>query len=274
MNNPLRQYFRRPALYIRLPSKGNFYPAGALDMPDNQELPVYPMTAIDEITSRTPDALFNGNAVADIIKSCVPAIKDPWSLPSVDLDTILVAIRAATNGNELEIQSLCEKCENEGKYGVNLIGMLSTISAEGYSTPLPMGELKINFKPLTYRDVNMGNLSQFELQREVMVLQEMEDETARAEKSAVTMQKLTKMNMELIASTVHSITTPTDEEVVNRDHINEYLQSCDRSTYEAIRQHAVKLREAASTKPMKIKCVNCSHEYEQSLSLNITDFFE
>jgi len=274
MNNPLRQYFRRPALYIRLPSKGNFYPAGALDMPDNQELPVYPMTAIDEITSRTPDALFNGNAVADIIKSCVPAIKDPWSLPSVDLDTILVAIRAATNGNELEIQSLCEKCEKEGKYGVNLIGMLSTISAEGYSNPLPMGELKINFKPLTYRDINMGNLSQFELQREVMVLQEMEDETARAEKSAVTMQKLTKMNMELIASTVHSITTPTDEEVVNRDHINEYLQSCDRNTYEAIRQHAVKLREAASTKPMKIKCVNCSHEYEQSLSLNITDFFE
>lgn len=274
MNNPLRQYFRRPALYIKLPSKGHFYPEGTLDMPENGELPVYPMTAIDEITSKTPDALFNGNAVADIIKSCVPSIKDPWSLPSVDLDTILVAIRAATNGNDLEIQSLCEKCENDGKYGVNLIGMLSSISADDYNRPLLMGELKINFKPLSYRDVNAGNLSQFEMQREIIALQSMEDNNERTEKSAATMQKLTKINMELIANTVRSVTTPSGEEVVDRNHINEYLEGCDRATYEAIRQHAIKLREASSTKPMKIKCVNCSHEYEQSLSLNISDFFE
>ena len=115
MNNPLRQYFRRPSLYIKLPSKGHFYPAGAIDMPENGELPVFPMTAIDEITSKTPDALFSGAAVTDIIQSCIPAIKDPWVLPSIDLDTILIAIRAATNGNELEIQSLCAKCENDGK---------------------------------------------------------------------------------------------------------------------------------------------------------------
>ena len=274
MNNPLRQYFRRPALYIKLPSKGHFYPEGTIDLPENGEFPVYPMTAIDEITSKTPDALFNGNAVADIIKSCVPAIKDPWSLPSVDLDTILVAIRAATNGNELEIQSICEKCENDGKYGVNLISLLSTITADDYNTPLPMGELKIKFRPLTYRDVNAGNLGQFEMQREIVALQAMEDDTARAEKSAITMQKLTKMNMELIATTVESIITPTGEEVVDRNHLNEFMQSCDRTTYETIRKHAVKLREASSTKPLKIKCVNCSHEYEQSLSLNITDFFE
>jgi len=274
MNNPLKQYFRRPALYISLPSKGHFYPAGSLDMPENGEIPVYPMTAIDEITSKTPDALFNGNAVADIIRSCVPAIRDPWSLPSVDLDTILVAIRAATNGNELEIQSVCEKCENDGKYGVNLIGLLSTITADDYNNPLLMGELKINFKPLTYRDINTGNLGQFEMQREIIALQAMEDEVTRTEKSAVTMQKLTKMNMELIANTVYSITIPTGEEVTNREHINEYLESCDRATYEAVRQHAIKLREASTTKPMKIKCVNCSHEYEQTLSLNITDFFE
>ena len=103
MTNPLRQYFRRPALYLTLPSRGKFYPEGALEMPENGELAVYPMTAIDEITSKTPDALFNGNAVPEIIKSCVPGIKDPWAVPSVDMDAILVAIRAATNGNDLEI---------------------------------------------------------------------------------------------------------------------------------------------------------------------------
>ena len=58
-DNPLRRYFRQPAIYIRLPSAGKFYPPGTLDMPANNELPVLPMTAVDEIVSRTPDALFN-----------------------------------------------------------------------------------------------------------------------------------------------------------------------------------------------------------------------
>jgi hypothetical protein len=84
-NNPLRQFFRRPAVYFSLPSKGKDYDIDVLELPESGELPVYPMTAIDEITVRTPDALYNGSAVADLIKSCVPAIKDPWRLNSNDL---------------------------------------------------------------------------------------------------------------------------------------------------------------------------------------------
>ena len=101
MNNPLRQYFRRPALYITLPSKGKFYPEGAIEITTNNELPVFPMTAIDEITSKTPDALFNGTAMADLIKSCVPNIKDPWSIPLVDLETILIGIRTDRKSTRL-----------------------------------------------------------------------------------------------------------------------------------------------------------------------------
>ena len=67
-NNPLQQYFRQPAIYLRLPSNGEFYPPGSIDMPVNKEIPIFPMTAIDEITYRTPDALFNGTAVVNVIQ--------------------------------------------------------------------------------------------------------------------------------------------------------------------------------------------------------------
>lgn len=67
--NPLKQFFRQPAIYLRLPSNGDFWPDGAVDVPHNRELPVYPMTALDEITYRTPDALFNGQAVVTVIQS-------------------------------------------------------------------------------------------------------------------------------------------------------------------------------------------------------------
>jgi len=90
-NNPLKQYFRRPAVYVKLPSGGKYYPQGVIDMPTNGEIPIFPMTAIDEITTKTPDALYNGTAMAELMKSCVPNIKDPWAINSMDLDAILIA---------------------------------------------------------------------------------------------------------------------------------------------------------------------------------------
>ena len=84
--NPLKQFFRQPVIYARLPSKGKFYPPGTLDMPANNELPVLPMTAIDEITYRTPDALYNGQATVDVIQSCLPNIKNAWVIPAMDMD--------------------------------------------------------------------------------------------------------------------------------------------------------------------------------------------
>jgi hypothetical protein len=272
-NNPLRQYFRRPSLHLTLPSKGSYYPQGAIEIPETGELPVYPMTAIDEITSKTPDALFNGSAVADIIKSCIPAIKDPWAVPNMDLDAILVAIRAATNGSDLEIDSACPKCENEGKYGINLIQLLSTIKADDYSNPLRIGELQIKFRPLSYKEVNDGNLAQFQMQREISAMQAIEDEDTRQAKSSEIMKMITKINMRLISSTIESISINNDV-VTNREFIQEFLEHCDRNAYENVRTQVAKIRENSTTKPQKIKCVNCSHEYEQALALNITDFFD
>ena len=93
--NPLKQFFRQPAIYMRLPSGGQFWPEGSLEMPPNRELAVYPMTAIDEISYRTPDALFNGAATVSVIQSCVPSIKNAWKIPSSDLNSILIAIEYA-----------------------------------------------------------------------------------------------------------------------------------------------------------------------------------
>jgi len=272
MNNPLTQYFRRPALHLTLPSKGAYYPAGAIDMPETGELPVYPMTAIDEITTKTPDALFNGSAVVDLVKSCIPGIKDPWSIPSMDLDAILIAIRAASNGNELEIMSECPSCNNEGKYGVNLIQILSTIKGDDYNKVLEIGDLKIKFRPLSYKEVNKGNLVQFEMQREIAVLEAIEDAQIRQTKSSETIKKLAEMNMAVIALTIDSIILP-DQIVTNSDFITEFLAQCDRNIYESIRETISTIRINSQTKPQKIKCVNCSHEYNQALALNVTDFF-
>ena len=57
--NPLQKYMRQPAIYIKLPSNGEYWAMNSLEMTVNNELPVYPMSTKDEIAINTPDALMN-----------------------------------------------------------------------------------------------------------------------------------------------------------------------------------------------------------------------
>ena len=108
--NPLSGFFRQPKIYVRLPSKGKFYPDGSLDASADGQYPVYAMTAKDELMFKTPDALLSGQSTVELIKSCIPAILDPWSMPSIDLDFALIAIRIATYGDKMEVGCNCPHC--------------------------------------------------------------------------------------------------------------------------------------------------------------------
>ena len=152
--NPLKQFFRQPAIYLSLPSAGNFWPKEAIRLPANKELPVLPMTAIDEITYRTPDALFNGTAVVNVIHSCVPSITDAWSAPSTDINSILGAIRIASYGHNMEIDSTCPSCNTEGEYGVDLRTVLENLTTLNYDVPMQQGDLTFTFRPMTYQEQN------------------------------------------------------------------------------------------------------------------------
>lgn len=271
-NNPLKQYFRRPSIYIRLPSKGKYYDPSVLEMPENEEIPVYPMTAIDEVTSKTPDAVFNGQAVVDIIKSCVPAIKNPWKINSIDLDTILIAIRVSSTGDEMDVLSTCPSCDTEGKYGINLVQLLSEKQDINYENTLKIRDLEIKFKPLTYAETNKNNMTQYEIQKTLMMLNEYEDSEEKQKQTQETIKKLNSIMSEAIGNTIAYIKTP-ETTVTDVIFIREFLDNCDRQTNNAIRDFSIELKNKNQLKPLHIKCSNCQHEYEQNLVLNITDFF-
>jgi hypothetical protein len=270
-NNPLKQYFRRPSIYLKLPSGGIGYPPGSLNRTENGELPVYPMTAIDEITSKTPDALFNGSAVVEIIKSCVPDITDPWAIPSTDLDAILIAIRSAAQGNEMEIESECPSCKEVANYGINLIGILQTMKPGDYTKELQISDLFIKFRPLTYREMNQAALAQFEIQKMFSSMDDLSEEE-RTKKTQDVIIKITEITMAVLAQTIEYVKTPNIT-VAETEFILDFLKNCDKNSYIELRDYHSKLKDSTQIKPQKIKCVHCQHEYEQSIVINVTDFF-
>lgn len=273
-NNPLKQYFRRPAVYMKLPSNGYGYPKDAIDMPENGEIPIYPMTAIDDITARTPDALYNGVAVIELIRSCVPNIKNPWAVTNVDLDAILVAIKAASSpSGEMDIDSECPSCNEVSSYKANLASMLVNIRGADFSKTLDLGDIKIQFQPINYKDINDASLKQIQYQQMFQVAEQETDEDRRNQILQDGLKNITDLTMDLLSKSIAQVITPSIP-VTEIEYILDYLKNCDKNTYFAIRDFSSNLRKESELKPMKIKCIHCGHEYEQEITLNPSDFFD
>ena len=271
--NPLQQYFRQPAIYIRLPSQGKFYPTGSVDIPVNGELPVLPMTTLDEITYRTPDALFNGSAVTSVIESCVPGIKKAWDMPSMDIDTVLVSIRIATYGHELDISTTSPSCENEAEYAVDLRHVMDQIKSPDYEKVMQIGDLQIYFRPMSYQQMNENSMRQFEEQKLMQMLESTnDDDTARSKQLGDVLKKITEITTKALAQNIAMVKTP-QAQVTEQEHINEWLSNCDRSTFVRLRNHIIEIKQQAELQPLNIKCGNCSHEYQQAFTLDMTNFF-
>jgi hypothetical protein len=274
IDNPLRRHFRQPAIHLRLPSGGKFYPPGALNMPASGELPILPMTAVDEIVTRTPDALFNGSAVPDIIGSCVPSIKDPWAVPSVDINALLVAMRLASYGHSMDLNCTCPGCKTVTELQLDLRVVMDNLGTPDYDTPLMLGDLTLHFAPLSYRQLNENNRQQFEDQKLIQALNstDMPNEE-RLKMLGDSFKKITSLTIRAIALSIKSIKTP-DAMVVDHSHIEEFLLNCEKGIFEKIKDHAIMLRQSAEIKPLNIECENCQLKFTQEFSLDMANFFE
>jgi len=272
-NNPLKQYFRQPAIYIKLPSLGSYYPPGAINMPATGEIPVYPMTAIDEITYRTPDALFNGQATVNVIQSCVPDIKDAWAIPSCDVDTLLVAIRIATYGHEMEFHTACPACKKDADHGLDLRSVLDSIKHSDYSKTIQSGDMEIYFKPMTYKNMNDNNQLQFENQRLLQILPETEvPDTDKLTALSDALRKITEITVDALSQSIATIKTP-QALVSEPEFIKELLMNCDRQLFNQIRDFIIDLKTRSEMQPIRLVCPDCNHAYEQTLTLDMSSFF-
>jgi hypothetical protein len=273
-NNPLQQYFRQPSIYIKLPSQGNFYPEGTLSMPPNGEIPVYPMTAIDEITYRTPDALFNGSATTSVIKSCVPNIIEPWAIPAMDIDTILVSIRIASYGHSMEVESQCPGCKSQNSFGVDLRTVLDALKSPDYQKSIGYRDIEIYFKPMTYKNLNDNNKKQFDEQRLLQSIESADQpDNEKLNLLSQALKKITEITVEALGQSIAAIKTP-NALVTEHAFIQDFLKNCDRQLFNQIRDHIVSQKTMSELQPMTIKCPECSRQYSQALTLDMSNFFE
>jgi hypothetical protein len=275
--NPLSKHFRQPALYIKLPSQGRWYPDGAVEIPATGEIPVYAMTARDEITMKTPDALLNGSSTVHVIESCCPNIKDAWKMPSVDLDSILLSIRLASYGKAMEFTSTCPHCGTQNEQAIDVSVILDKIGPADYSKPIQVNGLQITLKPQSYEDYNKNNLLNFQEQRILQVVSnESLSEEEKTKQFDELFQRLIETGINQVGKSIANITLDDGTVVDDKDYIHEFLDNCDRSVWEAIKNELDRIKAADTYNKVNIVCSNeeCQKEFNTPFVFEQTNFFE
>ena len=274
-SNPLSQFMRQAAIYIKLPSGGLYYPPGTIQLPENKEIAVMPMSTRDEITINTPDALMNGQGVVDMIQSCCPSIKNAWMIPITDLDTILIGIRIASYGEKMEYTSTCPKCENADNYEIDLRQFMDMpVNMSLYAQPFEYKGMKVFVQPINYDTLNKQNLETFEQQRLISMVNDAdlnaEEKQRRFTEIFRTMTGYTLAN---IVGSIEKIITPENVIVNNESHIQDFVTNSERQFYDALRKYMEEIAKAIPGKIVSTTCAECSNQYTTPFTFDQSNFF-
>jgi hypothetical protein len=273
--NPLSKYFRQPSIYIKLLSNGKYWPNGTLDLPVTGEIPIYPMTAKDEITLRTPDALMSGSGVVDVIHSCCPCIKDAWKMPSIDVDAVLIAIRIASFGESMDMDTTCPYCgDKENRHSVDLRACLAGIVSPDYDTKVDIMDLKIKLKPQAFFGVNKTNKITYEEQKLMKVLEQPDiDVNQKTQQITEIMNALLAIGIDTVTDSTEYIEMFDGTKVANPQFIKELYHNADGTLVRTVQAKLVELGASGAIKAPAASCGACKKEYRIPLTFDYANFF-
>ena len=275
--NPLARHFRQPSIYISLPSRGQFWPEDSLDLPVTGEIPILAMSTKDEIILRTPDALLNGQGVIDVVQSCCPNIKDAWQMPSIDVDSVIISIRIASYGNQMDFTSTCPHCGSEHDYAIDLSVVLNSIETPNYNRRVEVDGLKIKLRPQPYFSLNKTNIIAYEEQQLLRSLQSIENQNAVEAQANFNAQlsKLIDLNIMITADSTESIELEDGDLVTDQEFIKEFYTNCDNKIVKAVKARLDEYNKQATIKPFNVSCGSddCGKPFDIDIIFDFASFF-
>lgn len=285
-DNPLKRVFRTSNLSIGLPTKGRWYVNEDVELSEDKELDIFPMTALDDILLNTPDAMLNGQALEQVIKHCAPAVKNVKKLMLPDLDAIFVGIKSATNNGKVDYERNCPKCDAENVFDLNcqmLLNTMTYINEDELTVHIHDDGLIVHVKPHSFEMRQIYTKKDFEEQKLLRAM-DMADEQADA---AHKMNELVKADIlaqhvfnsfkstfELVSKSIEKVVMTKENVVVtDSDHINEWLLNIGEPKTRIILDEINKLNNVGVLKTLPVTCASCGHAWEDTMTYDPASFF-
>jgi hypothetical protein len=274
-SNPLAKYFRAPGVSLRLPSMGRFQAPDNVRFTATGEINVLPMRAADEMLLKSPDALMSGMAVEQVLKSCVPDLKDPRQLPSPDVDALLLAIRASTYGPEMTVETTCPKCEHGNAYSFDVTEILDTVTPLADEYPVRLNDEVVAYlRPFNFNGSTQISMMVFQETRKMQLLERDESLSPEERQTQVntSFKRLNHMNIQLVADCVEKVVTP-EATVTEPAHIHQYVHNIGKEVFAKLEAQLKAINDGGINKTHAVKCVKCEHEWATVVEFDPASFF-
>ena len=250
---------RIPGETFRLPSHGLFYTNGELaDDVVNGEVHVFPLTAIDEITIKTPDKLLSGKAIEDVMLRCIPQIKKPMKLLSKDVDYLMMCLRLISYGDDMELNytHTCEKAV-QNTYTVNLRPLVAAAKAidpttVGTTFTVKLGDaMVVKLRPPVFESVIGMYMTNFQ-----------------ASNNSITLEEAQTKLLDVITDTVISV-----DGITNRDHIQEWIKAIPAGWLQQVSNALRMVGDWGPSTSVALTCKDCGQSMDVEIPLNPISFF-
>jgi len=271
--NPLFEYFKKPGIYVKLPSEGNYYDDD-IALSSTGEIEILPMSAKDEMHFKSPDALLNGESLIKVISNCIPGIKTPREIPLPDLSVILVGLRIATYGNDMNVYATCPGCENRDELTYDISRLLDNVSNITTNNTISIKEALIYAKPYTLALHTRIAIATFE---QTMLTTKL-DATSQSDEDAIEQLaagfvKITALHFDLLADSITKVELPNDITVTNKEHIRDWIVNTDKATYDTMRDFVEILNQEKVNNNFQHTCSECKNEFSSDIDFDPTSFF-
>lgn len=276
MENPLQSYYRTKELYVRLPTQGKWMKNPPI-LSEDGEIGVRAMSMKDELLLTIPDALYNGQAIFELIQSVCPDITDPTEVSLPDVDVILLASRASSYDKIFPVETTCPHCKKQAMHEIDLQIVLGKVTHIYEKTEVEIDELIIEMRPNTLSAVNANNIKTTETARMLLELRNQKDNinASLQEKYSDNMQQIAAANFVLIADAIVKVTMPDGVEVTDMQNIIDWLSNTNRKTIDVLNRHQAKMNINGIPREFDFTCASeeCGKSFKSGVDFNPSFFF-
>lgn len=208
-------------------------------------------------------------------------IDDPWEIPLIDLDAVLVAIRIATYGEKMKMTVKVPNVEDEElDVEIDLVNILDSFRGKVWDPIIKFNDLKLHSAPLKFKDQNLYEQQNFETNQFIAM---MRDNTKPLEERKQEMSKvfdaISETNIDLVTNQIKAIELPDGNIEYNNIAIKEFLNSLPVKDFEIVRSALTerrKLFELPKTNvavPAAMQEQGAPESFELPLVFNQSSFF-
>jgi ribosomal protein S27E len=205
---------------------------------------------------------------------------------SPDVDTLLIAIRAATHGGFMKVELTCPKCTAINELSADIAAILHAQPKLEPPYFVRHNDLVIFIKPYSFSAQIKAAIVAFDAAKQIQLKTnrdqaKIEEDVELKAVLSENIKRVSDVKFDLLLDSITHIVcnyneaAQTGDIVTDKKYIREFLINVHKKIVDEIQDEVIKLNELiTSHKELDVQCASCGHTWTGNIDFNPSNFFD